>query len=177
MAPLNTRYVNQCNPYHTWREKGRQSPDHAAMAGVPDSQAQKDMGARLRAVREALDLNQDELCESMGVVVTTLSGWETGRNQIDIVKLAKAATRWGFTTDWVARGDLASLRRDLGDKVEAIIAKGNPQRRGRPQSRIQSSDPPATPTPPKDAPPSRPRVGGSVAENEDIGDCVRIVPA
>ena len=37
------------------------------MAGVPDSQAQKDMGARLRAVREALDLTQDDLCETMGV--------------------------------------------------------------------------------------------------------------
>lgn len=102
------------------------------MAGVPDSKAQKDMGARLRAIREALGLTQDEISETMGVVVTTLSGWETGRNQIDIVKLARAADRWGFTTDWVARGDLSSLRRDLGDRIEANAAQKRPARRGRP---------------------------------------------
>jgi transcriptional regulator with XRE-family HTH domain len=34
-------------------------------------------------------------------------------------------------------------------------------------------DPPATPNPPEDPPPSRPRVGGNVVENEDIGDCAK----
>lgn len=113
------------------------------MAGVPDSQAQKDMGARLQAVREAVGLTQEDLCETMGIVVTTLSGWETGRNQIDIVKLARAATRWGFTTDWVARGDLSGLRRTLADKVEAAMAKEHPPQRGRPRKTASQPKGPA----------------------------------
>jgi hypothetical protein len=43
-----------------------------------------------------------------------------------------SATRWGFTTDWVARSDLSGLRKDLADKVEAMIEKGPSRRRGRP---------------------------------------------
>lgn len=105
------------------------------MSGVPDSEAQKAMGARLQAVREALGLTQEDMAKNMGVVVTTLSAWESGRNQIDIVKLARSATRWGFTTDWVARGDLSGMRRDLADAVEAILTRLPAPRRGRPPAR------------------------------------------
>lgn len=93
------------------------------------------MGARLQAIREALGLTQEDMAANMGVVTTTLSAWESGRNQIDIVKLAKSAARWGFTTDWIARGDLSGLRKDLADKIEAIIARGPASRRGRPPAR------------------------------------------
>lgn len=105
------------------------------MSDIPDSEAQEIMGARLQIIREALGLTQEDMAEKMGVVMTTLSAWERGRNQIDIVKLAKSATRWGFTTDWVSRGDLSGLRKDLADKVEAIVAKEPIPRRGRPSGR------------------------------------------
>ena len=144
------------------------------MSGTPDSEVQKVMGGRLRVVREALGLTQEDMAENMGIVVTTLSAWESGRNQIDIVKLAKSATRWGFTTDWVARGELAGLRKDLADKVEAIIAKGPAPRRGRPPT----SDPPvAPPTQPKGAdPPIRPfPEGGRVKENRASRPLLKVV--
>jgi transcriptional regulator with XRE-family HTH domain len=105
------------------------------MSGIPDSEAQKIMGTRLQIIREALGLTQEDMADKMGVVMTTMSAWENGRNQIDIVKLARAATRWGFTTDWVARGDLSGLRKDLADKVESIVANEPVPRRGRPSSR------------------------------------------
>jgi transcriptional regulator with XRE-family HTH domain len=121
------------------------------MSGPSDSEAQKVMGARLQVIRRALGLSQDEMAGMMGVGVTTLSAWESGRNQIDIVKLARSATRWGFTTDWVARGDLSGLRKDLADKVEAIMAERPAPRRGRPPSKPRLSlhrEPPAAePTP------------------------------
>lgn len=107
------------------RKDGRSSPEE-------DSGVQKAMGGRLRAVREALSLTQEDMAEYMGVVVTTLSAWESGRNQIDIVKLARSATRWGFTTDWITRGDLSGVRKDLADKIEAMITTGPARRRGRP---------------------------------------------
>ncbi len=76
------------------------------MLEPPDSKTRADMGRRLAAVREALQLSQEEMAATMGVVSTTLSAWENGRNQIDIVKLARAARRWGFTIDWIALGEL-----------------------------------------------------------------------
>lgn len=112
-------------------EKAVQRPEHEATNGAADTEAQKAMGVRLKAARDALGLTQEDMARHMGVVVTTLSAWESGRNQIDIVKLAMSATRWGFTTDWVARGDLSGLRKDLADKVEAMIEKGPSRRRGR----------------------------------------------
>lgn len=128
-------------------KKASDRPIIPDMNTVPDSEAQKAMGVRLQAVREALDLTQEEMAQTMGVVPTTLSGWEGGRNQIDIVKLAKAATRWGFTTDWVALGDLSGLRRDLADKVEIIVARGPALRRGRPRTQPKRPGAPLRPTP------------------------------
>lgn len=137
------------------------------MAGPPDSEAQKIMGARLQAIREALGLTQEDLASTMGVVTTALSAWESGRNKIDIVKLAKAATRWGFTTDWVARADMSGLRRDLADKLEAITAGATAPRRGRPPVRPKGPEPP-DPTP-----------GGNVArklDNRGRKNIVRLRP-
>lgn len=136
------------------------------MSGEPDSEAQKAMGVRLQAAREALGLTQDDMAGHMGVGVSTLSAWEIGRNQIDIVKLAKSATRWGFTTDWVARGDMSGLRKDLADKIEAMIAAG-PTPRRRQRGRPTVKDPRSTP-PPQTAGPEPPSVpfpaGGSARE-------------
>jgi transcriptional regulator with XRE-family HTH domain len=141
------------------------------MNGVPDSEAQKAMGARLQAIREALRLTQEDMAATMGVVTTALSAWESGRNQIDIVKLARSATRWGFTTDWVARGDLSGLRRDLADLVEAAMANERVPRRGRPPARPKGPDLPAG-TPLRSArrgkPPDRPLAGDGIDRPDEV---------
>jgi transcriptional regulator with XRE-family HTH domain len=135
------------------------------MIDPPDSEAQKAMGARLKAVREALELTQEEMAAHMGVVITALSAWESGRNRIDIVKLARSAGRWGFTTDWIARGDLSGLRRDLADKVEAILARGPVPARGRPRGRAQEPDR------------THPRLGGNVVKQNGADDCeTKVLP-
>jgi transcriptional regulator with XRE-family HTH domain len=118
------------------------------MTSVPDLEAQKVMGARFQVIREAPDLSQEEMSLTMGIAKTTLSGWEVGRNRIDVVQLARAADHWGFTTDWVARGDLFSLRTDLADKVQTILGGERAVRRGRQPSRpkgpeLVSNPPPA----------------------------------
>lgn len=133
------------------------------MSGTPDSEVQAVMGLRLRAVRDALGLTQQAMADNMGVVVTTLSAWESGRNQIDIVKLAKSATRWGFTTDWVARGDMSGLRKDLADKIDALTTKTRPSRKGRPAASDPS--PKALPSP-KGLDPPRPIAGGNVNKSQ-----------
>lgn len=89
------------------------------MSKTPDTAAQRAMGVRLQSIREVLDLTQEQLADVAGVSVSTVSGWEVGRNQIDLVKLAKLAERFKFTTDWVALGDLSGLRFDLAMKLQA----------------------------------------------------------
>lgn len=136
------------------------------MTGVPDSEAQKAMGMRLRAIREALGLTQEDMAAHMGVVITALSAWESGRNRIDIVKLARSAARWGFTTDWVARGDLSGLPRAIADRVEEIVRRGPVSRRGRPYARViepERAPPPVIPIRPKGADPPQSTRGGTAS--------------
>lgn len=103
------------------------------------------MGARLRAIREVLDLTQDQVAEVAGVGLTTISGWESGRNKIDLVKLARIASYFSFTTDWVARGDLGGVRFDLAQRLQQRLRgemAAQPARRGRPPGPSKGEDAP-----------------------------------
>ena len=96
------------------------------------------MGVRLRLIREALGLTQAAFGEIAGVGTTTIAGWESGRNMIDLVHLARAADHSGFSIDYVAREDIGSLRHSLAVKVqqaERAMLSEPPRRRGRPAAR------------------------------------------
>jgi len=117
------------------------------------------MGARLRAIREVLGLTQEEVAEVAGVGLTTISGWEGGRNKIDLVKLAKLADSLGFTTDWIARGDLGGLRFDLAQKLQQKLRRdlATPTvRRGRPPGQPAPGDEPPLVRDAESDPPPRP---------------------
>lgn len=136
MVPLYSRSVMFGNLFHTWREVLHPDAQSHVMEKASDTGLQIEMGARLRAIREVLDLTQAGLGEIMGIGATTIASWESGRNQIDIVKLSRAAKHCGFSTDWVALGDFSGLRFDLATKLQAYmraqIANTGPARRGRP---------------------------------------------
>lgn len=130
------------------------------MGRKPDSAMQKAMGARLRAVREVLDLTQEALAEVAGVGLTTVSGWEGGRNKIDLVKLARLADFLGFTTDWVARGDYGGLRFDVAQKLQQKLRQeqGAPApKAGRPRKPTTSGATTPLVRDATDDPPPRPR--------------------
>lgn len=76
------------------------------------------MGARLRTIRELKNLTQAALGDLIGVGVTTIAGWESGRNQLDVVALGEAAKVLKFSTDFVILDDLGSLPFDLAVKVQ-----------------------------------------------------------
>jgi transcriptional regulator with XRE-family HTH domain len=111
------------------------------MSGSTDSEMQVAMGARLRAIREVLNLTQSALGEIMGVGGTTIASWESGRNQIDIIKLARAAKHAGFTTDYIALADMAGLRFDIALKLQSLQRQGidadSKRPRGRPSMSYQ----------------------------------------
>lgn len=94
------------------------------------------MGLRLKRIREALDLTQKAFGEAAGVGATTVAGWESGRNMIDLVHLAWAAEVLPFSLDYVALGSISSLPHDTAVRVQALerAAIGAPApARGRPR--------------------------------------------
>lgn len=123
---------------------------------------QRAMGLRLRLVRETLGLTQAQFGEAANVGATTVAGWESGRNMMDLVNLAWAADLLGFSIDYVARNDLGGLRHDFAVRLQARIrasAVPEPKRRGRPPKSIPEF-PATSPSPlvravPDDSPPIR----------------------
>lgn len=111
-----------------------------------DAQQQTEMGARLRALREVLVLTQSAFGEIMGVGATTVAGWESGRNQIDIVKLARAAKHCGFSIDYIALGDLSGLKFALAMRLQGYFRnqqdEQTPRRKGRPAKQISENPKP-----------------------------------
>ena len=104
------------------------------MADRIKTEHQKAMGNRLRQLRMALGMTQAEFGEAASVGLTTVAGWESGRNMIDLVHLSWAADALHFSVDFVARGDLGGLRHDMAVKIQAVQrndASNPPTQRGR----------------------------------------------
>lgn len=118
------------------------------------------MGLRLKQLRDALGLTQQAFGEWARVGSSTIAGWESGRNMIDLVHLAWAAQDLGFSTDFVARGDLGGLRHDLAVKIQeaqrATIGADMP-RRGRPPASVPPASDSASAPLVRDVPDAGPR--------------------
>ena len=96
--------------------------------------ARREMGQRFKVLRLALGMTQLQISAALGVSCATISAWESGRNPIDLVILADAAERFGFTTDYVARGNCSGLSPALADKLfEGTLTLPPRTRRGRPR--------------------------------------------
>lgn len=80
--------------------------------------AKADVGARLRAVRAALGVQQKVMAQHLNISPQAWSGWENGRDLADPLVMARAAVRYGFTTDWIFLGRLTMLPGALADELE-----------------------------------------------------------
>ena len=69
----------------------------------------EDIGRRISAARDALDLSQVEVCRNIGVGETTWNNWEHGKRKPDPIAMVRFANAYGVTLDWIYRGDLAGL--------------------------------------------------------------------
>ena len=66
---------------------------------------------RIKELRTARKLNQSQLAQVIGIAQPTLSGWETGRTQIDYDNLIKLANFFETSIDYLLgqTPDLASI--------------------------------------------------------------------
>lgn len=89
------------------------------LAKVHDMQTAKQIARRLKATREALGLNQAELCRRAGIERNAWNMFEKGTRQITVTNAVRLYEAFGVTLDWVYLG----LRRGLDGELQEKLAK------------------------------------------------------
>jgi transcriptional regulator with XRE-family HTH domain len=62
------------------------------------------IGRRLREARRAVDLTQQEVAAELQQTRQTISSWEQGRTQPDLILLSRLATLYSISTDRLLMG-------------------------------------------------------------------------
>lgn len=79
-----------------------------------------EIGDRLRAVREALELSQTDISRAIGVRANTYNQWENGKRLIDPLVASRLCDQFGVTMDWIYRGNMSSLPQHLAAKLVRV---------------------------------------------------------
>lgn len=80
--------------------------------------------ARIRERRKFLDLTQRALADKLGVSLTTVTDWETGKADPNYSNLIALSQVFGVSTDWLLKGEgpvLKIIERPKRKSSEAII--------------------------------------------------------
>lgn len=88
---------------------------------------------RLRAVREALGVQQQDMARACGAEPNRWSNWESARTLPDPLVMARAQALFGISLDWIYAGDpsnlpfkvVDALRRDYPDLITARADDGS----------------------------------------------------
>ena len=82
-----------------------------------------DIGARLRALRAALEMNQSAFCKLTGIGQSALANYESGFRRPDIDKAWLIAQKTGATLDWIYYGVRSGLPLHLSERLPAHLAE------------------------------------------------------
>ena len=91
-----------------------------------------EVGMRLRLMREALGLDQEELADILGVGANAVSQYEGGKRGIDPELAAKLKQAKAVTLDWIYAGDPSGLGEKLfkaATRPVAVRAAGASKRK------------------------------------------------
>lgn len=72
----------------------------------------------LKEARENLEMTQKELGYVFGVHETTVSGWETGKDNIPLIKLVKFCNLYNYSLDFVVGFDRKNKKCDIHIKLD-----------------------------------------------------------
>lgn len=75
------------------------------------------IGRRLKATREALGLNQRQLCQRASVATNTYNQWEKGKSRPELDEAIKLVDEFDLTLDWIYLGDAGRMPFEI---VEAV---------------------------------------------------------
>ena len=75
------------------------------------------VGRRLLATRTVIDLTQGELGKITGISQSRYSMFETGERLITVKAAHGMCDAFNITLDWIYRGDISHLRRDIHSHI------------------------------------------------------------
>lgn len=81
------------------------------------------IGARLKLLREALDMKPSEIADSLGMERTYWSRFEGGKRPITETMAALLSERYGVTLDFLMLGRWQGVPLDLAERMRAVEAK------------------------------------------------------
>lgn len=84
-----------------------------------DRQLMRDMGMRLRWVREALGETQERMAQRVGVHQTAWSLYERGRRWPDQFEAVRLIAKLQISTDYLLCGSLRGVERELAIRLAA----------------------------------------------------------
>lgn len=90
-----------------------------ATSGGDDEKSRrfKDVGVRLKAAREALELSAAELCRRAKIPPNNYGNWEGGFARPSVDAAQKLADQLGVTLDYIYKGDMRGLPYSLTSKM------------------------------------------------------------
>lgn len=77
-----------------------------------------DIGQRLEAVREALDLSAADLCKAIGIGHNAWTQYKKGERKVTTSVASRLYKRYGVSYDFIYEADLRSLPHNLAVKIQ-----------------------------------------------------------
>ena len=84
-----------------------------------DRALMKEMGERLKWVREALGRSQEEMAEAIGLHQTSWSLYERGQRWPDQFEVIRLIAKLQITREYLLEGDLQGVERELAIRLAA----------------------------------------------------------
>ena len=79
------------------------------------------IGARIRMIRKAKHLSQEELAEKAGISVTHMSHIETGNTKMSLSVLVKLAVSLDVATDAILFENIENIRDSVGNEIVELL--------------------------------------------------------
>ena len=84
-----------------------------------------ELGNRIKELRKAQNINQDELAEKLFVSRQTISNWENDKSYPDIQSVLLLSEIFGVSVDQLLKGDVEKMERIITEQTHADINKMN----------------------------------------------------
>lgn len=80
---------------------------------------------RLKESRERMELTQKQVANMFNVHETTVSGWETGKDPIPLIKLIKYCEQFNYSIDYILKISNDNLKYEKNARIDAKIIGEN----------------------------------------------------
>ena len=84
-----------------------------------------ELGNRIKELRKAQNINQDELAEKLFVSRQTISNWENDKSYPDIQSVLLLSEIFNVSVDQLLKGDVEKMERIITEQTHADINKMN----------------------------------------------------